>query len=190
MRRLETIGAILVALVPDTALVRDIEAPSSDETVKNLLGFTVLGVTDQVNATTEKRPTGNITVAMTVNGHAEVEIKYVNLNVHGFLNGTTKTITANMSHRSFWLNSFSSSYNLTFRVFEQVWDVTYGEATPEHSAKYGPITVNNDGATCGFTVTNVRNVYLEELEKQSDSFKQLNQTFWEIWRERTQREPD
>jgi len=181
MRRIKAIDTILVALVLGLAFARVADAQSSDENMKSFLDFAVLGVTVQVNATTETKPTENITMAMIVTGHTEVEIKYVNLSVYGFLNGTTKTLIANMSEQGFWLNNFSLVYNLTFRVPEQVWGATYGEVTLVHSAKYGPITINNDGATWGFTMTNVRNVYLEELEKHSESFKQLNQTFWEIF---------
>jgi TolA-binding protein len=53
-----------------------------------------------------------------------------------------------------------------------------------HSAKYGPVTLNNNGFVFGFTMTKVTNSYLQGLEQRFNELQQsnaqLNQQFNEL----------
>jgi hypothetical protein len=52
-----------------------------------------------------------------------------------------------------------------------------------YSAKYEVVTINLEKLTCGFTMTNVENIYLKNIEEEfnalTNTFKLFNQTFWE-----------
>jgi len=85
---------------------------------------------------------------------------------------------------NFPLNYSSKEYNRTFPVPEHVWDTTYGEIVLTYSAKYEIVTVDFDKLTLGFTMTHVKNVYLEELQNKLDSLKEkyqlLNNSYWQL----------
>jgi hypothetical protein len=183
--RMKVCRALVVALTMMTLLtiasMQRVKAEGTPEKMKTFFDSVVLETRIQVNATMETRPTENVTIDLILTGQADIEVKYFNLSVFGFVNGTDRILMANITDGSFPLNSTSKTYNYTFSVPQQVWGTTYGEITLAHSVKYGLVTVNNDGLTCGFSMTNVRNVYLEGLEQQVSNFGQLNQTFWDIF---------
>lgn len=137
----------------------------------------------QANATAQAQPTENITVVLTLTSQAESYVKYFNVSIFGFLNGTDSILMSNKSDNDFWLNSTSPprSYNWTFPVPEWVSGMTYGEVRLANSIKFGPVTIDNDGFVCGFYMTNVENVYLAKLEHDfndlTQNYDQLNNTF-------------
>jgi hypothetical protein len=176
----------LVIIVLAFSVVRSINAQTEQNGMQTFLDSTAFGLRIQANATAEVLPNENITVTMTLIGQTEVQVKYLNLSVFGFLNGTDRILIANRSDVDFPVNDTSWSYNCTFDVPEWVSGKAYGEIRLAHSAKYGPVTVNNDGLVCGFYMTNVKNVYLQGLEQQLNDLKQkyeqLNQTYGELER--------
>jgi hypothetical protein len=151
--------------------------------MKTFFDSEIPGIKIQVNATTETQPSQNITATLNLKPQTTVEVTYFNLSVFGFINGTYKTLMANITDSDFSLYTTSKEYACTFKVPEQVWGVTYGEIVLTYSAKYGVVTINLEKLTCGFTMTNVENIYLKNIEEEfkalTNTFKLFNQTFWE-----------
>ncbi|MEM4703860.1 MAG: hypothetical protein QXJ02_02180 [Candidatus Bathyarchaeia archaeon] len=178
MRIKKTVITAIFAFALASAFFGNARAQTSTGDMRLVLDFNILEVTIRVYAPNETRPAENITITATLTSHLMVEIKHFNLSVYGFVKGENKTLIASRSEEAFWRNSTTDVYNLTFKIPENVWGIVYGEVTLVHSAHYGSIVANNDGVTCGFPVTFVKNVYLEELE---NTLQSLNQTFSEIF---------
>lgn len=174
------VAAAILAL----GFVRNIGAQEPQQVTQTFLDSTAFGIRIQVNATGEVRPTENATIVLTLTNQTEVYVTYFNLSVFGFLNGTTRILMANASEADFSLTNSSRTFNYTFLVPEWVWGATYGEIKLGHSAKYGPVTVENEGFVFGFSMTNVRNVFLEGLEHNfadlRQMYEQLNHTYVEL----------
>lgn len=139
----------------------------------------------QVNATAETQPAGNITVAVTLINQTNVYMEYFNLSFFGFLNGTNKILMSNITDSNLPLSTVPKEYNSTFSVAEQVWGVTYGEFSVTYRVDVGSVEERRfSNITCGFIMTNVKNVYLEGLEQQLNSmsakYQQLNTTYWNL----------
>jgi hypothetical protein len=184
MLSLKFLMAFFLIGVAVLSFAKGVSGQTQTDAVKTFLDFSVVGIRAQVNATAEALPTENVTVNLVLTGQTEVYVNYFNLSIFGFLNGTQKMLMANVTDSNFSLNNTSRAFSFNFTVPEQVWDVTYGELVLAHSATYGPVTVNNDGLMCGFSMTSIKNVYLESLEKQLGDLKQmyqdLNSTYWEL----------
>lgn len=174
----------VVAAILALGFVRNIEAQEPQQVTQTFLDSTAFGIRIQVNATGEVQPTENATIVLTLTNQTEVYVTYFNLSVFGFLNGTTRILMANASEADFSLTNSSRTFNYTFVVPEWVWGATYGEIKLGHSAKYGPVTVQNEGFVFGFSMTNVRNVFLEGLEHNfadlRQMYEQLNHTYAEL----------
>jgi hypothetical protein len=183
MKKMRKIG--LVILISTIMLATICGAKAQTQTTENMQTFfdrEIPGIKIIVNATAETQPNKNITVNLTMKPlKEEVNIKYFNFSVFGFINGTYKTMMYNIV-----VNSFP--FNATFPVPEQVWGATYGEIMLAYNITY---VLEKDGITqitiipyenfIGFPMTSVRNVYLETIEEQlrnlNSTFEQLNQTF-------------
>jgi hypothetical protein len=176
--------AIIISIIL-FATICNVKAQS--ENMQTFFDHEIPGIKITVNATAETQPNENITVKITINPlEEEVNIKYFNLSVFGFINGTYKTMIYNIT-----VNNFP--FNDTFTVPEQVWGVTYGEITLTYDVKYvikqGNIqtetTITYENLTVGFAMTRVKNVYLETVEEQlrnlNSIFEQLNQTFRQMF---------
>jgi hypothetical protein len=186
MRIRNHVIVFLAAAILALCVVRTIRAQPQPENMQTFFDSTAFGIRIQVNATAEVGPSENITGAFSLTGQTEVYVKSINLNIFGFLNGTNRILMANVSDGDFSLNNTVRQYNFTFRVPDWVWDTTYGEIDVAHSAKYGPVTLNNDGFVFGFTMTKVTNSYLQGLEQRFNELKQLNeqlnQSYWDLER--------
>jgi hypothetical protein len=178
--------AIIISIIL-FATICNVKAQS--ENMQKFFDHEIPGIKITVNATVETQPNENITVKITINPlEEEVNIKYFNFSVFGFINGTEKTMLINITDNGFPLNN-ARLYALNFTVPEQVWGVTYGEITLTYDVKYvmdqGPtITIPYENFI-GFPMTRVKNVYLETVEEQlrnlNSIFEQLNQTFWQMF---------
>jgi len=158
------------------ALICIAKAQVPAENMKTFYDSDLPGIKIQVNATAETPPSENVNVTLSLETQTNVHVEYLNLSIFGFINGTDKVLMANIIDNDFSLNNDSKGYNCTFLVPEQVWGVTYGEIVLTYSAKYGLVTVDIEKLTCGFTMTDVENIYLKNL---ASTYTQLNQTFWE-----------
>jgi len=188
MKKLEKISITLIIFTFTCALTCLVKAQAPAESMKTFFDSDVPGIRMQVNATAETQPTENITVMLSLKTQTDVHVKYFNLSIFGFINGTDKVLMANITDNSFSLNNNSKEYNCTFRVPEQVWDVTYGEILLTYNVTYTVgsgilIIIPYENLTIGFTMTHVENTYLKEVEEQrqnlSNILEQLKQIFWE-----------
>jgi hypothetical protein len=186
------LSTFLVIFIFAVALASSIKAQSLARNMKTFLNSQVPGIKVQVNATAETQPTRNITVILTLTADKNVTVvKLVSLNfsIFGFLNGTDKFLMESIPDHDVSLNPQASiSYTRAFEVPSEVWDTTYGEIVLTYNATYrfGPIylTDNYDSLTVGFTMTHVKNVYVEELQNSlaglKEEYQQLNNSFWQL----------
>jgi hypothetical protein len=185
------LSTFLVILAIAVALTCSARAQSPARNMKTFFDSQVPGIKVQVNATAETQPTENITVtlALTADKNVTVVVKSLNFSILGFLNGTDKFLMENISGHGFSLKSQNpKDYSRTFEVPAEVWDTTYGEIVLTYNATYrfGPVylTDNYDNLTLGFTMTHVKNVYVEGLQQNlvnlNEEYQQLNSSFWQL----------
>jgi len=184
------------------------------ENMKTFLDSKLPGIAIQVNATAETQPNQNINISISLKRQTTVYVEYFNIRVYGFVNGTQKALMWNLSDINFPLTETPQTYNDTFDVQENVWDVAYGEVTISYNATYvgdfGSLEIPYRNITLGFTMTHVENVYLKSLREQLedlhalleqfnetflmsfdmnltlDNLIELNRTYWEIWQNYTE----
>jgi hypothetical protein len=186
MEKLRKLSLVLIIFALVSTSIRVAKAQASTENMKTFLDSKIPGIQIQVNATAETQPNQNITFILSLKRLTSVYVEYFNLSVFGFLNGTYKALMANVTDNNFPLGDSPASYNCTFSVPEQVWDVTYGEITLTYNATYSGafgILELPYHITLSFIMTHVENVYLKTIEEQlknlNSAFELLNQTFGE-----------
>jgi hypothetical protein len=189
MKKSKNLALLFIIFTLASVLARVAQAQTPTENMKTFLDTEFPGIKVQVNATAETQPGEYVNVTLSLTTQADVYVKYLNLSIFGFINGTDKIMMTNITDNEFPLNSGSKEYNCTFGVPEQVWGVCYGEIVSTYNATWGPATLTYDKLTSGFTLTNVENVYLKNVEEQLESltsaYEQLNQTYWELQRNYT-----
>jgi len=171
---------ISVTLVLTLALIESITAQTSDE-VQTFFSKDYPGISIKFNATRETIPGENITINMWINCTATgVKVNYLTFYICGFRYGQEK-ITLNFTSviENVPLDfNYTSQFNYTVPVPNDVWDATYAELHLEYAIIDSPFTYNP-----AFSITIIRNVYMKELEDKLKSLNytywQLNQTFWE-----------
>jgi len=183
MKKLK-ISMLLMIFAITSALICIAKAQAPTENMKTFFDSKIPGMKIQVNATAETQPAENITVMLSMKGLGDVYVENFNLTVFGFLNGTYKTMMRNITDSDIPLNNAMKEYNCTFKVPEQVWDVTYGEILLTYRAVLGGLELRFPQLTYGFTMTHVENVYLKKLENDLKSwitsYQQLNSTFEQL----------
>jgi hypothetical protein len=183
MKKPERIGLMFILLTLTFASISNVkaQASTSTENMKTFFDSKIPGIQIQVNATAETLPTENITVVLGMTGIGNVSLEYFNLSIFGFLNGTYKVMMLNMTDANFPLNSTMRKYNCTFTVPEHVWDITYADISLTYRADLGGLELTFPQVTYGFTMTLVKNVYLESIEYQlahlTDLYQQLQQNY-------------
>lgn len=171
MKKPERIGLMFILLILMFASISCIKAQfsTSTENMKSFLDSQVPGISIQVNATAEAEPNENITVMLSLKRQTGIYVKYFNLSVFGYVNGTYEILMDNITDSGFSLDDSPRPYNCTFTVPEQVWGTTYGEITLTYNATYpaGPGNLELPyNITLGFTMTHIQNVYLKSIEDQ------------------------
>lgn len=174
---------LVCLLVSSFALtfVQTAVAQSADE-MQNFLSKDYAGISIRVNATKETVPNGNMTVDLWINCTATgVEIDRLDLNIYGFRNGQEKTllnVTSVLANTSLPFTNITE-YVYDLQVPRDVWGVTQGELHVEYLV-VDQIVVRDES----FTMTFVRNVYWEELERQfqalHEAYQLLNGTYWDL----------
>jgi hypothetical protein len=184
MKKSKNLAILFIIFTLASALTRAVEAQTTTENMKTFFDSELPGIKVQVNATSETQPGNYLNVTLSLTNQTDVYVKYLNLSIFGFVNGTDKIPMANITDNEFPLNSGSKEYNCTFGVPEQVWGVCYGELVLTYSATYGLATLNFEKLTSGFTLTNIENVYLKNVEEQlrslASAYEQLNQSYYEL----------
>jgi hypothetical protein len=179
-------------LILALALVKGVVAQAPEET-ETFFSTKYVGISIQVNATQETVPTGNITLNIFVNCTADdVYVEYLNLSVygykhveHGLVKDTLTSVT--VISESLLVYHNASQYNYTIPVPNDVWDLTYAELHLKYTVSGEPFEYDET-----FSITTVRNVLWEELEKMyqtlnntywqlNSTIEQLNQTFWDMF---------
>lgn len=155
-------------------------AQVSGGNVKTFFDSDMPGITIQANATAETRDLQNLTVWLRLTPQANVTVDLFNLNVFGFLNGTTRISIGNITATNL-SNGTSSDYSKTFLVPDGVSGVTFAEITLKYSISLGALDLSFPNVASGFYMTLVDNTYLESLQGQlhslNESYSQLNTTY-------------
>jgi len=137
------------------------------------------GIKIQVNATKNASPGKNITVILQIEGkEEEVYFEYLNLSIYGFINGQNKTALDILSLKELSvIFNETKQFPLNVTIPSNVWDATYGELSFKYYLAGEPFSV----PLLGFTMTYIRNIYLEDLESQfqslSENFTKLQQNY-------------
>jgi hypothetical protein len=156
------------------------------------------GIRIQINATSYTLPSNTITVSVNLVTQNNVYVDLFNVEIFGFVNGTVKTSIANITDSYFTLKSDTRTHSAVVYVPDLVWGVLYGEIRTTYSANLGGIQLTLPSLTSGFSMTQVENTYIENLQTQLKSlnqsnndlrqsldnltanFEQLNRTYYEL----------
>jgi hypothetical protein len=175
LKKLKTLISILVVQILVLALVQNTAAQTPSE-MKTFFSNDYAGISIEFNATRETVPGENITINLWINCTADgVNVDHLTLKVYGFKYGQEKVLlkSAYVIENPFPLVfNHTCQSNYTVHIPNDVWDVTYAELDFKYAIKNSPFEYNPV-----FSITLVRNVYLEELENK---FKNLNYTYWQL----------
>jgi hypothetical protein len=165
------------------ALIGTVRAQALNDEIETFFDSQLVGIRIQVNATAQTQPTENLTVIVDLEPTmTNVSVEYFNLEVSGFLNGTTKFSMLNITDNNFSLNT-SREYISSTYVPNWVWGVTYGEITLTYNANIAGFGFSFPIVN-GFPMTQVENTYLEGLEIQNTilqaQIKSLNGSFQQL----------
>ncbi|MDI6905197.1 MAG: hypothetical protein QMD13_06905 [Candidatus Bathyarchaeia archaeon] len=185
MKKLEKIATIVIIFTFVSTLVCITKVQASAENMETFYeGEGYPGLSINVKATKETNPGLDINVTIWIECTAKnLSIEYLYLRVYGFRGGQERILLKNITHiaeKIFLDYGNVSEGNYTVHIPNDVWYRTYTELHFKYAIKetsYGPYTD-------GFTMTDVKNVYLEELENTlknlNESYQQLNNTYWEL----------
>jgi hypothetical protein len=184
MRKLRTVTSIFVMLILALTLVRSTTAQTPEE-METFFSNKYVGISIQVNATRETVPGANITITLLVNCTADdVNVDYLNLSVYGYkhveyaLEKDTLTSVCAIK-QSPLAHHNASRHDYTIPVPSDVWDLTYAELHSKYTVVSTPF-----GFDEAFSITTVRNVVWEELEKTlkllNQTYQKLNNTYWQL----------
>jgi len=135
-----------------------------------------VGISIEFRAPQETNPGENITISLWINSTAaNMKIESLTLSIYGFRYGEEKISlkSVNIIGDTFPLAfNHTEQYNYTVSIPTEVWDAIYAEMHIEYTVVDRTFEENPN-----FSITIVRNVYLEQLEI---AFKNLNQTYWQL----------
>ena len=173
LKKLKTAITISITLILVLTLIQKTTAQTSSE-MQTFFSKDYAGISIKFNATLETIPGENIAINLWINCTAAgVNVECLALSVYGFRYSREKILlnfTDVIKNGALGPNH-TSQYNYTVPISNDVWGTTYAELSLKYiiidlHLEYNPI----------FSITIVRNVYLEELENKLNS---LNSTFWE-----------
>jgi len=157
------------------ALIQNTTAQTSDE-MQTFFTKPYVGITIKFSATPETVPGENITINLWINCTADdVNVEGLTLSIYGFKWGREKVPLKSeriIEFTSSLVFNHTSQYNYTVHIPHDVWDVIYAELHIQYTVVDSTFEENPN-----FSITIVRNVYLEQLE---NAFKNLNYTYWQL----------
>jgi len=195
MKSSATSALVLVSLIMSSAMIVSARAQNGD-TTQTFFFEKFEGLTVRVNATSELDPGQNVAIEICINCTSDdVTLNSVNLSVHGFRSGKEKISLGDFSvaEATALVYHQTTEHNHTVAIPADVWGTTYAELSFEYANVGGTHEVER-----GFSMTLIRNVYLEDLEKQfgdlnashqqlisnymqlNGTFAELNQTYWDL----------
>ena len=168
-------------LILTLALIQNTTAQTSDG-MHTFFSKEYVGISIEFRAPQDTNPGENITISLWINcTAAHMEIESLTLSICGFRYGKEKISlrSVNIIGNTFPLAfNHTKQYNYTVQIPQDVWDAIYAELHIEYTVVDSTFEENPN-----FSITIVRNVYLEELENMfknlNYTYWQLNQTFWE-----------
>ena len=191
MKKLKFLTVVFVTLNLVLAVIQSTTAQTSEE-MQAFFSKDYAGISIQVNATQKAVPGSDIAISLWINCTADgVYADYLNLSVYSYRHfryGLEK-ITLNTTwvmQKTLLVYNYTSEYNYTVYVPNDVWDLAYAELYLKYAIKGSPFQYDEI-----FPITTVRNVLWEELETQlktlnesyqqlNSTFEQLNQTYWNL----------
>lgn len=183
MRTLTKVSFIFIVCTLTLAIVSKTRAQGAEDNVKTFFDSEMPGIKIQANATAETRPTGNLTVWLSLTPQTNVYVEFFRLEVYGFLNGTDRVSIGNITGNNL-PNGTESKYSMPFPVKERVWGVTFGEITLTYSISLGALELKFPDAISGFYMTHIENTFLDSLQSQlrdlNQSYNQLNGTYYNL----------
>jgi len=186
MRGLRKLTLMAYILALAFALISTVKVQGSADEMKAFFDSQIPGITIQVNATTQTQPTKNITVIVSLKTNVtDIGVEHFNLEVSGFLNGTTKLSMLNITDNNFFLNNTSpKEYVNSTYVPSWVWGITYGEITLSYNVSEEGYVLTFPNFVSGFPMTQVENTFLKGLETQNtilqDQIKSLNDSYQQL----------
>jgi hypothetical protein len=185
MRSLKKLTLLVCMLALAYALISTVKVQASEERMKTFFDSQIPGITVQVNATTQTRPSKNLTVAVSLETQTAVGVEHFNLEISGFINGTDKLSMLNITDGNFLLNSTSpKQYVNSTTVADWVWGTTYGEISLSYNATVEGLVLTFPNFISGFPMTQVENTYLEGLQAQNiilqGQIKSLNDSYQQL----------
>jgi len=173
--KIKTLITISVTLILTLALIQNTTAQTSDE-MQTFFTKPYVGITIKFSATPETVPGKNITIDLWINCTADdVNVECLTLSIYGFKWGREKVPLKSeriIEFTSPLVFNYTSQYNYTVHVPHDVWDAIYAELHIQYTVVDSTFEENPN-----FSITIVRNVYLEQLE---NAFKNLNYTYWQL----------
>jgi hypothetical protein len=176
LKKLKTLTTISIMLILTIPLIQNATAQTSDK-MQTFFSKKYAGISIKFSATQEATPGENITINLWINCTADgINVNYLTLKVYGFRYGQEKIEPP--LHSTYVVENitlvfnYTYQYNFTVHIPNNVWGATYAELHVRYAIVDSPFEYNPN-----FSITIVRNVYLEELENM---FKNLNYTHWQL----------
>ena len=175
LKGLKALTTISVMLILTLALIQNTTAQTSDE-MQTFFSKKYVGISIKFSATRETMPDENATINLWINcTAADVDVECLTLSIYGFRYGKEKILLKSVHEieSTFPLVfNHTKQYNYTVHIPYDVWDAIYAEMYIEYTVVDSTFEENPN-----FSITIVRNVYLEELENM---FENLNYTYWQL----------
>lgn len=162
-------------LILTLALIQNTTAKTSDG-MHTFFSKEYVGISIEFRAPQETSPGENITISLWINcTAANMKIENLTLSIYGFRYGKEKILLKSVHEiESTFPLIFNDTkqYDYTVYIPHDVWDALYAEMHIEYTVVDSTFEENPN-----FSITIVRNVYLEQLE---NAFKNLNYTYWQL----------
>ena len=175
MRKIKLLAVLFIWLISAVIPLPMVYAQENSQNMQTFFESKWPGISFQVNATETALPEENVTVILKVESRADdVLLEFLNISIFGFIEGENKTFLDSRA-----LNNLPLQYNekqlLQFNITipSDVWNILYGEISFRYSIGGYPFSIYS----LGFTMTTVKNVYLENLE---ENFTELQQNYTDL----------
>jgi len=195
MKNNTPLALVLASLIMSSAMIMSVRAQDGDA-MQTFFFEKFEGLTVRVNATSELDPGQNAAIEICINCTSDdVTLNSLNLSIYGLRRGKDKISLVNFSvtEATPLVYHQTTEHNYSVATPVDVWGTTYAELSFEYANVGGTHEVERS-----FSISLVRNVYLEDLEKQfgdlnashqqlisdymqlNGTFAELNQTYWDL----------
>ena len=176
MRKIKLLAVLFIWLISAVIPLHMVYAQENSQNMQTFFESKWPGISFQVNATETALPEENVTVILKVESRADdVFLDFLNISIFGFIEGENKTFLDSGA-----LNNIPFQYKekrfLQFNITipSDVWNILYGEISFEYSMGGFSYSIS---PPLGFTMTTVKNIYLENLE---EDFTELQQNYTDL----------